>query len=49
MNYRKLGGVALLGLLLVCGIWILFRDYVIEKSDTQAELTDLSASYAASE
>ena len=49
MNYRKLGGFVLLGLLVVCGIWILFRDYVIEKADSQAELTDLSASYTASD
>ena len=49
MNYRKLGGFVLLGLLVVCGIWILLRDYVIEKADSQAELTDLSASYTASE
>ena len=43
MNYRKLGFFVFLGLLVVCGILVLFRDYVIEKADPQAELTDLSA------
>lgn len=49
MNYRKLGGFVLLGLLVICGILVLLRDYVIEKADPQAELTDLSAAFTASE
>ena len=49
MNYRKLGFFVFLGLLVVCGILVLLRDYVIEKADPQAELTDLSAAYTASE
>lgn len=49
MNYRKLGVFVLLGLLVVCGILVFLRDHVIEKSNPNAELTDLSASYAATE
>lgn len=49
MNYRKLGFFVFLGILVACGILILLRDYVIEKSDPQTELTDLSAAYTASE
>ena len=49
MNYRKLAFFVFLGLLVVCGILVLLRDYVIEKADSQAELTDLSAAYTASE
>ena len=49
MNYRKMGVYALLGILVACGILVILRDYVIDRSNSNAELTDLSAVYTASE
>ena len=49
MNYRKMGVYALLGILVACGILMILRDYVIDRSNPNAELTDLSAVYTASD
>ena len=49
MNYRKLGLFVILGLVLVCGILFFLREHIMERSDAHADITDLSALYAATE
>ena len=47
MSYRKLTLIVVLVLLCVCGTLVYLRDHVMQRSDAGAEITDLSAVYAA--
>ena len=47
MSYRKLTLIVVLVLLFVCGTLVYLRDHVMQRSDGGAEITDLSAVYAA--
>ena len=47
MSYRKLTLIVVLVLLFVCGTLVYLRDHVMQRSDAGAEITDLSAVYAA--
>ena len=47
MSYRKLTLIVVLVLLFVCSTLVYLRDHVMQRSDGGAEITDLSAVYAA--
>ena len=47
MSYRKLTLIVVLVLLFVCGTLVYLRDHVMQRSHAEAEITDLSAVYAA--
>ena len=47
MSYRKLTLIVVLVLLFVCSTLVYLRDHVMQRSDAGAEITDLSAVYAA--
>ena len=49
MSLRKMGLLAVLGILLCAGVLMFFRDHVISTTGAQDEITDLSSLYEAQE
>ena len=49
MSLKKIGFLAIAGILLVAGALVVFRDHVIGTKNAQAEITDLSSLYEAAE
>lgn len=49
MSLKKMGLLAIAGILLVAGALVFFRDHVISTRNAQAEITDLSSLYEATE
>lgn len=49
MSLRKMGLLAVLGILIFCGILAFFRDYVVGTKNAQVEITDLSTLYEGQE
>ena len=49
MSLKKMGLLAIAGILIVAGALVVFRDHVIGTKNAQAEITDLGSLYEATE